>query len=130
MKAFKNGKIKRIAAGEVYDESGGPATYSGKEMVQVISREGSVKLKAATTIEFESDGGLNITVGGCSIVVGTDGSVTITGSDKIELSAPEISIAGNAVNITGTSGEVNIGGKTLTGHTHTDSRGGTTSGPN
>jgi len=153
-KQYSNGTIKRIAGGEIYDEAGGPVTFSGKGQVQVISREGAIivqgstevgiisvqaiNMQAGTIINLEAGGAVSVSaggdislmVGGCSVVVGVDGTVKITGGSKIELDAPEVAITGDTINITGADGDAVIKGKSLVTHTHTDSIGGSTSGPN
>ena len=147
------GVFKRIVNGEIYEEAGGPATFSGGGQVQLMSRKGSasvqgktgvglvsdqsISAEAGTIINFEaagafstqSGGDTTFTVGGSSVKIGADGTVKITGASKIELEAPEITINGDTVNITGADGDATIKGKSLVTHKHTDSIGGSTSTP-
>lgn len=147
------GVFKRIVNGEIYEEAAGQATISGGGQVQLMSRKGSasvqgktgvgivsdqtISMEAGTIINFEaagafstqSGGDTTFTVGGSSVKIGAGGTVTITGASKIELSAPEITINGTTVNITGADGDATIKGKSLVTHRHTDSIGGSTTAP-
>lgn len=138
------GTFKRIVNGEIYEEAGGPATFSGGGQVQLMSRKGSasvqgktgvglvseqsISAEAGTIINFEaagdfstqSGGDTTFTVGGSKVKIGTDGTVKITGASKLELEAPEISISGDTVNITGADGDVVIKSISLAEHTHKD----------
>lgn len=147
------GVFKRIVNGEIYEEAGGAATISGGGQVQLMSRkasasvqgktgvgivsEQSVSVEAGTVINFSAGGAFNtssggdttFTVGGSSVKIGADGTVKITGASKIELEAPEITVNGATVNITGTAGDAVIQSKSLVTHTHRDNTPGETSGP-
>ncbi len=103
----------------------GSASVQGKTGVGIVSEQG-ISAEAGTIINFEaagafstqSGGDTTFTVGGSSVKIGADGTVKITGASKIELEAPEITINGDTVNITGTSGDAKIKSISLVEHTH------------
>ena len=130
----------------------GSVSVQGKTGVGIVSEQ-SISAEAGTIINFTSAGAFSVnagrditlTVGGTSVSVGAGGTVKITGASKVELSAPEIALNGSskidltaptvnitgsgAVNISGADGDATIKGKSLVTHTHTDSMGGSTTGP-
>lgn len=139
---YIDGRASRICKGEIYDEAAGPACFTGGGQVQLMSRKGSasvqgktgvgivseqsISAEAGTVINFtaggafstSSGGDTTFTVGGSSVKIGADGTVKITGASKIELEAPEISINGDTLNITGADGDAVIKAISLVEHTH------------
>lgn len=125
-----SGRMARISEGEISDAADGDAYYTaGGDLT--LSAGGKLVIRVGgITVEIAEDGGCTIGVGDGSVSVSADGNVSITGAGSISLSAPAITINGTTVSIAGANGSAVIGGKSLTAHTHTDSYGGSTSGPN
>lgn len=127
----------RICNGEICDEAQGPIRLNAGGTVQIKSGRASISVTAKTGVGVTAEenvtveaGGfvsieaaaVTISINGAVIAVDEAGNVSITSGTKISMEAPEI-------NISGASGEVAIGGITLTGHTHTGNLGNPTSGP-
>lgn len=96
----------------------------GKKILKAKSLE--VKIGSATVTITES-GDVKIT---CPL------SITVQAANELKLTATTLTVSATTltanattVNVSGGSGDVSILGKSLVSHTHTDSRGGTTTPP-
>ena len=88
--------------------------------------EGDDYVEVKKNQQTDIDGDANITikgklvlkVGSCTVTI-EDGTVTVDAASKLTMTAPNITIDGNTVNITGASGDCVISGVSLVHHVHT-----------
>lgn len=116
----------------------------GAAYVSVNPSTHEIKATTSGNITAHADGTITATSGG-NMSATAGGNISATASGSATITAPSITLNGN-VTINGTlaqtggnatmsgslavTGDVTAGGKSLKTHTHTDSRGGTTSPPN
>lgn len=89
----------------------------GKKILKAKSLE--VKIGSAT-VTISEGGDVKIT---------SPASITVQAASELKLTATTLTASAATVNITGAGGDVVVAGKSLVKHTHTDSRGGTTTPP-
>ena len=98
--------------------------------------EGDDYVEVKKNQQTDIDGDANITikgklvlkVGSCTVTI-EDGTVTVDAANKLNMTAPNIKIDGNTVNITGATGDCVIRGVSLVNHVHTGNLGTPTSPP-
>ena len=98
--------------------------------------EGDDYVEVKKNQQTDIDGDANITikgklvlkVGSCTVTI-EDGTVTVDAASKLNMTAPNIKIDGNTVNITGEAGDCVIRGVSLVNHVHTGNLGTPTSPP-
>ena len=124
--------LSLVAGGDLTMKAGGKLVFQAGGNTIEIAADGSCTIGAGGgSVSVSAAGAVTLTgASGGSVAVSADGDVSISGAASINLSAPTITINGTTVSIAGNSGSAVIGGKSLTAHTHTDSYGGSTSGPN
>lgn len=115
-------KTRRICNGEIYDEAKGPASFTSKEQVQVVSKEASASIQGKTgvglvseksisaeagttvvvtageTVDIQAADDTTITVNNDNIIkVKKDGKIEITAKEKVTIKAPEVKVDGNLI---------------------------------
>lgn len=104
------------------------------ESLYHIEGDDYVEIKKNQQTDIDGDtnvtikGKLVLKVGSCTVTI-DGGTVTVDAASELNMTAPDIKIDGNTVNITGATGDCVINGISLVHHVHTSSAPGSPTSP-